>query len=132
MGFDASGKRIVAKSCHNTVIRAVGFRKGYTPTNADNRDMKSILHSAQLTASYSSKSLLLGNFEYPFPTGMYLSRVVQMTRTVVSNDPLLLMITDPCLGNKYSKEITEVMVRMLSRTLDIAHQVSYFLLFRLW
>lgn len=89
MGCDASGKRIAVKNCHNTVIRSINYRKGFTPPKNETRDMKSIIQSAQHTASYSSKSLLLGNFEYPFPTGLYLSRVVQLTRTLPSTDPLL-------------------------------------------
>lgn len=110
LGRDEDGKRIVAKNSHNTIIRSVTYRKGYTPAKNETRDMKLIIESAQQTASYSSKSLFLGNFEFPFPTGLYLSRVVQLTRTVPCDNPLLQMITDPCLGNKYSKEISEVMV----------------------
>jgi hypothetical protein len=124
MGYDAEGKRIVAKNSHNTVIRRINYRKGYTPAKNDARDMKSIIHSAQLTASYSSKSLLLGNFEYPFPTGLYLSRVVQLTRSIPSCDPMLQMITDPCLGNKYSKEISEIMVRCCYLS-DVVHIYTY-------
>lgn len=123
MGFDSSGKRIVAKSCHNTVIRSINYRKGYTPSKNETRDMKSIIQSAHHTASYSSKSLQLGNFEYPFPSGLYLARVVQLTRSISTSDPLLQMITDPCLGNKYSKEISEIMVSQF-----LQHVFNYYVI----
>ena len=78
--------------------------------------------------TYSSNSLLVNNMEYPFPTGIYLTRVIQLMQKVSSQrknnnnnnnnnkagedgeDPLLRLITDTSIfGNKYNKEISESM-----------------------
>ena len=70
--------------------------------------------------TYSSNSLLVNNMEYPFPTGIYLTRVIQLMQRVSSQekkkngddgeDPLLRLITDTSIfGNKYNKEISESM-----------------------
>ncbi len=47
--------------------------------------------------------------EYPFPSGLYLSRLIFLTRSLAPSNPLLRILTDPCLGNKYTKEISEAM-----------------------
>ena len=109
MGYDEYGKRIVSKNSHNTVIRSISFRKGHTPARAEAQSRKTTKKAHQ-SASYTSKSILLGDFEYPFPTGLYFSRLIQLMRTKPVHDPLLSMLTDSSLGNKYGKEISEIMV----------------------
>jgi hypothetical protein len=65
--------------------------------------------------SYTSNSLFVGELEYPFPSGLYLTRVVELsrrTRTSAASaaDPLLELLTDThSMGNKYGKEISEAM-----------------------
>jgi hypothetical protein len=65
--------------------------------------------------SYTSNSLFVGELEYPFPSGLYLARVVDLSRRMCASaadtaDPLLELLTDThSLGNKYGKEISEAM-----------------------
>lgn len=95
MGYDEHGIPIVSKNQHSTIIRKVSnkrLRSGYV----DN-------------FTYSNKSINVNEVEYPFPSGVYLSRIIQLTRLKDPNDPLLRILTDPILGNKYPKEISEVM-----------------------
>ena len=62
------------------------------------------------SASYSYKSLTVGNVEYPFPSGLYLSRIIQLIQRWPREDPLVRMLTNvQSFGGKYSKEISEVM-----------------------
>ncbi len=116
LGYDEStGQRIPSTTSHNTVIRSISYRKGYTPpkNNKKIENLHNIEKIGGASGSYTSKSVLVGNFEYPFPSGIYLSRVIQLIRSAsvtLSQNSLLEMITEPCLGNKYSKEISEIMV----------------------
>lgn len=134
LGLDESGKRIVDRGSHNTVIRSVGRRKvGVSDLscqrcgNEKSSGSCSCASSGSLLGikkrkgsgpqstgvSYSSNSLFVGDLEYPFPSGLYLSRVIELSikkQTCGTTDPLVSLVTDTIsLGNKYPKEISESM-----------------------
>ena len=138
LGVDDKGKRIVPSGAHNTVIRNVGLRRGLkrqrislgsssksskssttstsstsTPSSSSSSSASSASSasaSAAAAASYSYKSLTVGNVEYPFPSGLYLSRIIQLIQRWPREDPLVRMLTNvQSFGGKYSKEISEVM-----------------------
>ena len=98
LGKTADGKHVSDPSTHNTRVR-----------NVSTSDTRSALTSKRDTYNYSSDSLLVNRVEYPFPSGLYLSKTIYLTRRFPSNDPLLALITDPSLGNKFAKEISEAM-----------------------
>lgn len=64
------------------------------------------------SAYYTSKSVVGHGMEYPFPSGLYFKRLMQLQSkllTTTSTNPLLSLLTNPGLHNKYNKEVTEVM-----------------------
>jgi hypothetical protein len=148
LGVDASGKRRVDRGSHSTVIRSVARRKTGTSTTVIPRSTAcGICHapsgklnkclcekvgapgkrkSAELShssgVSYTASSLFIGDMEYPFPTGLYLSRVISLCNQQLTqnsgavqddsgrSDPLLHLVTNAkSMGNKYGKEISEAM-----------------------
>lgn len=141
LGVDANGRPIVAKGKHNTVIRQVGdVRVGYQATVSDqtggNNSDTSVEHpkkkekkmkncqSNSMSVTYTHKSLLVNSQSYPFPSGMYLTRVISLSRTVPTSDPLLQILTDTrSMGNKYAKECSEAMamVDAVARAVKLTH-----------
>ena len=142
LGIDGMGKRRVDRSGHNTIIRTIskrkvgnredfknghnglcmckrnpesgvmkcaccavtGKRKGTTSTEATT--------STAIGVSYTSNSLFVNSMEYPFPSGLYLSRVIELGNSLdhPAGDPLYRIVTDTrSVGNKYAKEISEGM-----------------------
>jgi hypothetical protein len=96
LGVDIDGKPIVPRANHNTVIRQIKTK---------NKEKKLIKQ-----ACYSHRSITVDETEYPFPSGLYLSRIIQLTRTISSLDnPLMNLITDVSISPKYTKEISEAM-----------------------
>ncbi|RYH15822.1 hypothetical protein EON65_31090 [archaeon] len=64
------------------------------------------------SAYYTSKSIVGHGMEYPFPSGLYFKRLMQLQAKLLTascNNPLLSLLTNPGLHNKYNKEVTEVM-----------------------
>jgi hypothetical protein len=77
--------------------------------------------------NYSSKSLIIhynanslpnhstlspASIEFPFPSGLYLTRVIQLTRSIPLSDPLLQLVLNTnnlIHPSKYPKEISEAM-----------------------
>ncbi|CAM9333476.1 unnamed protein product, partial [Ectocarpus fasciculatus] len=99
LGLGTNGKRIADRTSHNTKIRRIHAKSDTSARPADN------FHGHH----YSNDCLSVGGVDYPFPSGTYLSRLVFLTRKIASSDPLLNLITDPSLGNKYAKELSEAM-----------------------
>lgn len=99
LGVDSNGQRIIDKRSHHTVIRSIQVRKG-----GDN-------HSKTNSVTYTHRSLLVGDMDYPFPTGLYLTKIIQLTNIYPSDNPLLMMLRDTSFYGtaKYSKEISECM-----------------------
>ena len=163
-GLDESGKRIVDRSSHTTIIRRVGPRKegeeismkkqkvALSCVSCKSKGTKSVTVHCNCTnkhtstnkasnksvatapgVSYTSNSICVNEMEYPFPSGMYLTRVIELTNRLhrsfsnaistaiatsdtintthlQSSDPLLAILTDTkSMGNKYAKEISEAM-----------------------
>ena len=84
--------------------------------NKSNRNTSTPSSSSFNKITYTSNSLLVNNSEYPFPTGLYLTRVIQLMKktmsssSMTSEDPLLDLITNTSIfGNNYNKEISESM-----------------------
>jgi hypothetical protein len=127
LGFcQETGQRMFSrKSIHTTIIRRIQNRKSNQPPKIGNgnphrpktkgRDNKNKNKDKNNTniaavATYSAKSLLLGETEYPFPSGLYLSRLVGLLQQWPRDDPLVQLVsnTSPVI-NKYAKEISESM-----------------------
>lgn len=101
-GFDASGKRILDRSSHHTRLRRVNHvLSTYDSISSDNVSVPA--------HTYSHESILIDQVEYPFPTGLYLSRLIFLIGKIGTNDPLIRMLMDPTLGNRHGKEVSEVM-----------------------
>jgi hypothetical protein len=101
LGVDSNGKRIVDMNCHHTIIRSVQLRKGIERNSHTQEN---------LGVSYTHRSLFCGETEYPFPTGLYLTRIIQLTNIFPPHNPLLALLRDTSYyGNKYSKEMSECM-----------------------
>jgi hypothetical protein len=121
LGFDSiTGKHIVARnSVHTTCIRRIQQRRG-----ENNNNGKQIIEKS-LPANYSYKSLSIGETEFPFPSGLYLARLISLVQKCPnrSNDPLVELLSNnyvtsnnksknkrqSIFGNRYAKEITESM-----------------------
>jgi hypothetical protein len=103
LGVDSNGRRLVDRNSHHTIVRSIQLRRGRE------KDSKTS-GSASGGVSYTHRSLFCGEMEYPFPTGLYLTRVIQLTNLYPPHDPLLRILRDTSFfGNKYSKEISECM-----------------------
>jgi hypothetical protein len=107
LGVDEEGRRVVDRSSHNTLIRSVRSEREQQLV-PDTVDAKTTPPN-----SYSFNSVTIDHTIYPFPSGLYMSRVLGLTRTLPVTDPLLDLLTDPghCGrgASKQSKELSEVM-----------------------
>lgn len=109
LGIGPDGNRRRDPSTHNTKRRCIhsksdcgGHSGGY---------------------NYTSESVTVNGVDYPFPSGTYLSRVIFLTSDIPATDPLLKILTDPVLGNKYAKEVSEAMAMSdaVERAIKIVH-----------
>jgi hypothetical protein len=67
LGVDGAGRRITLKENHHTtIVRQISSKNRNNTTKFSN------------THDYSSKSVVVNNTEYPFPTGLYLTRVLSL------------------------------------------------------
>ena len=137
LGWDPkSGKRLVSKkSIHTTPIRKIDTRRGEGKKNTNNNDGK----NEKNTPNYSFKSLSIGQTDYPFPSGLYLGRLLspvarwQNQEDYQKNDPIIELVSNnyvppntktkknSVFGNKFPKEISEsmAMVDAVERALKL-------------
>lgn len=73
LGIDKNGHRVVDRNSHHTVRRHVAFRKG----SSSSTEPPTVQQMAGV--SYTYKSIFCRNIEFPFPSGLYLTRVIQLT-----------------------------------------------------
>jgi len=73
LGVDPStGKRVIAsENFHSTVIRRITQRNSNNKTTVRNKH------------DYSGKSVVVNNTDYPFPTGLYLTRVISLCASML-------------------------------------------------
>ena len=71
-GMDSSGKRIVNPASHSTEIRKVSERNVAKQKKNKPKSKKGV--------SYSYRSIYVGEEEYPFPSGLYLTRLLTLTQ----------------------------------------------------
>jgi hypothetical protein len=98
-GVGKDGKRITDTTVHTAVLRSIQPRRGTTKTkkvhnkpgkNSGNKDNnganngKGGQHDPLPPISYSHKSLNVGNMEFPFPSGLYLAKIIQQQSKVSS------------------------------------------------
>jgi hypothetical protein len=101
LGHDANGQRIVPVRSHQTIIRSVAPRRGTKRARTSENNT---------AVSYSYKSISIDNMEYPFPSGLYLSRLIHLMSQLPRDDPAVRLLCDVrTIGKKYAKEISEVM-----------------------
>jgi hypothetical protein len=125
LGVGADGRRVADSSSHNTRIRRI-YAKACTKAGTEEQDGLLKPSQGHDTHNYNSESLTVNGVDYPFPSGVYLSRVIFLSRKVPTSDPLLSLITDPSMGNKYSKEVSEVvaMCDAVERAFKFIHRRS--------
>jgi len=99
-GMDSSGRRVVPKDSHSTEIRKVSGRNVAKQKRRLPKNKKGV--------SYSHKSMFVGETEYPFPSGLYLTRIIEMARKLPADDPLLRILCDTT-QSRYAKETSEAM-----------------------
>ena len=108
LGFDDNGKRIVPKRSHSTIVRRIGPRRGTKKEVVDST--RPAPSSDGACASYSRKSISVNGIEYPFPSGLYLSRMIHLLQQFPRDNPMVRLLSDvEGMGNKYAKEMSEVM-----------------------
>jgi len=94
LGLDANGKYRTSRSCHTTIVRKILGKRKHT----------------QSKPVYATKYIEACGQQLPFPTGMYLSRLIHVLTLLDKQDPLMELLTAGCLkGFRYSKEISESM-----------------------
>jgi len=157
-GVTLDGKRITDKTTHTAILRGIQRRRG-TPKKKTKESKKKKKEQRMLVekekgefirtidATYSHKSILIGEIEYPFPSGIYLSKLIQkLSKT--NNDPsekkykdhhqqkqqdedLLRLLSDiSILGcgsvHRYVKELSEVfaMVDAVERAIKLNFGIS--------
>jgi hypothetical protein len=128
LGFDpvTHKRRICKNSIHTTCIRRIQQRRGES-----NKNDHTTIIKQQPPANYSFKSLSIGEIEYPFPSGIYLTRLISLVQKMARlDDPLIELLSNnyvppppsnnqhvkkpqtkkqSTFGNTYAKEITESM-----------------------
>ncbi len=142
LGLDEQGKQIIPKSSHSTLVRCVlhngqPFCDVALSMSSDakycGQCVDDCIRTKKNTPSipninYTHKSVFVGDFELPFPSGTYLSKLIGITRSYPFDNPLVTLLTDVSLSkhsNKYAKEITEVMamVDAVERCIKLALNV---------
>lgn len=116
LGFDENGLRYIDHSSHNTAVRAVRSESGMQIPN-------------QMGFTYNFNSVTVDQVQFPFPSGLYLSRVLDLTRTLPSTDPLLDLLTNSRKSGgatKHTKEVSEAMamVDCLERAIKRVYGIS--------
>lgn len=117
LGVDINGKPIVSKVNHNTTIRHILYEGNSFDHNKKRKQDELIPEEPHkpvpsFPINYSHKSIFVNNFEIPFPTGLYLTRLLQLSKRIGFQNPLIELLTNLSIvseQNKYSKEISEVM-----------------------
>ena len=98
LGWDPeTGKRLVSrKSIHTTPIRKIDTRRGEGKKNTNSNDGK----NEKNISNYSFKSLSIGQTEFPFPSGLYLGRLLSLVSRwqnqehYQKNDPIIYLLSN--------------------------------------
>ena len=99
--LDSNGRRrATQQKIHGTEIRKVGERNVAKQKRNKRKSNSGV--------SYSYRSIFVGNLEYPFPSGLYLTRLIALMNQLPREDPLLRILTDTTQV-KYAKEMSEAM-----------------------
>jgi hypothetical protein len=124
MGVEKDGRRITDQATtHTAILRSVQTRRG-TPRKEKRKasstaSISNDNHHSHPPVTYSHKSISVGSIEYPFPSGMYLTRMIQelsislkdQTTKQHKNNLLELLSDVSKLGGgspqQYAKEISE-------------------------
>ena len=173
-GVEKDGRRITDKTSHTAILRGIQRRRG-TPRKKQGRDNGNALSGkkpkknksnskrqqrlsegenrpnflatpCELIATYSHNSISIGEMEYPFPSGIYLTKLIQRLSIATDVVPslennqqhqreqdkkLLRLLADVnILGcgsvHRYAKEISEVfaMVDALERGIKLTYGVG--------
>merc|ERR1712238_339719 len=125
-GVTLGGKRITDKTTHTAILRGIQRRRGTPKKKIDNQKTKESKKKKKeqrqkpkekekgdyirtIDATYSHKSILIGEIEYPFPSGIYLSKLIQKL-SITNNDPL----EKKCKDYHQQKQQDEDLLRLLS------------------
>ena len=171
-GVEKDGKRITDKTAHTAILRGIQRRRG-TPKGTQvgneqpnkkkkNKIKNKILNakhqrgkdpfqvdisSSEFVATYSHNSISIGQIEYPFPSGIYSTKLIQRLSTVVGSrseeedslqhlqrerdEKLLRLLSDvSIIGcgsiHRYAKEVSEAfaMVDALERAIKLTFGVG--------
>ena len=91
---------------HSNVIRCIAKRNSNNKTNISNK------------FDYSSKSIVVNNTDYPFPTGLYLTRIIQL----ISKYAMLMPINE---GDTYCKSLMKLVTSSMLFTNNMGNNQSY-------
>jgi hypothetical protein len=135
LGVENDGNRITDNESHTAILRNIQTRRG-TPKKHDKRKGKQIKSSVADGESnndcppvtYSHKSISVGPTEYPFPSGLYLTRLIQILhdrspmQDCRQTNALLDLLSDVSrfgTMQQYAKELSEAfaMVDALKRAM---------------
>jgi hypothetical protein len=137
LGVKQDGMRVADNATHTAILRSIQTRRG-TPKKSKppshhiskerkkqkKEKMAQICSIDQPVVSYSHKSISVGQTEYPFPSGVYMAKLIQMMCTASSGNNgqsdinqqedvalLQLLANVTKLGggsvHKYTKELSE-------------------------
>ncbi len=171
-GVQKDGKRITDKTTHTAILRGIQRRRG-TPkkvqagnettnstkqkkkkTNAKNKKKPHRIDtssdtgsSSDYVATYSHNSISIGEIEYPFPSGIYSTKLIQRLSSMLGrsfdeedalqknqreqDEKLLRLLSDVSIigcgsMNRYAKEVSEAfaMVDALERGIKLTFGVG--------
>lgn len=158
-GVEKNGTRITDKTVHTAVLRGIQRRRGTPKTvaldkqqNAKKKKKKNkskqqqgsnnLESSSEYVATYSHNSISIGEIEYPFPSGIYSTKLIQrLSASLASSsgdkndsfqdEKLLHLLSDVSIigcgsVQKYAKEVSEAfaMVDALERGIKLTFGVS--------
>ena len=161
-GIQKDGNRITDKTTHTAVLRGIQRRRGTpkkapvgnkTPHNTRKKKKNKskqqqrtdiVESSSNYAATYSHNSISIGEIEYPFPSGIYSTKLIQrLSKTIGSplgeednsldehDAKLLRLLSDVSIigcgsAHRYAKEVSEVfaMVDALERAIKLTFGVG--------
>ena len=101
-GVTLGEKRVTDKTTHTAILRGIQRQRGTPKRKFDNQKTKESKKKKKeqrqkpkekekgdyictIDATYSHKSILIGEIKYPFPSGIYLSKLIQKL-SITNND----------------------------------------------
>ena len=116
LGYNAAGARVAALSRGTS---------SSTPKSISILDQAYGKGAGRAAVSYAGKGLLVGNVEYPIPTGAYLVKLLMQCHSSAHSGKQALIdaLLDARHGNKHAKELSESMA-MVNAVPECSHRLG--------